>query len=268
MVGRLHLEFEGDTLAPAGTAQLSEHVWVQLTEAIDKTAATRACHEALVAIEGELDLERQGHMGMSAGTLVARRIDALDEDEPQLAKPLPPSTTVDPHVVTVEEYDACVRAGRCGPVRANDRMIGNGGRVSAMDACNALDPNRSAFPMNCVRWIDAARYCAWAGKRLPTEHEWFSAVRLQPPRDAGELTPAARVLVPKAETRIVDVAADHVVTNGVSEWTRSSTCTQDGCIDFHRIIVRDGTPGGPFRLRGSTNGWATKSADLGFRCAR
>ena len=141
-------------------------------------------------------------------------------------------------------------------------------RVYGMDACNALAPSRGAFPMNCVRWIDAARYCAWGGKRLPTEHEWCSSMRLHPPRDAGELLRAVDVLVPEAETRIVDVSAQHVATNGVSEWTRSSTCTHHRCIDFHRIIVRDGARGGPFRLRGLTNLWPTKSADLGFRCAR
>lgn len=268
IVGTLRLEFEDHTLVPAGAARTSDTLWVELSKAIDRGVATRACNGALVAIEAELDLERQGHMGMSAGTLVARSIDALDEDEPEPANLLPPATIVEPHVVTVERYEACVRAGRCGRVDPNDRMIGDGGRVHGMGACNAVVPNRRAFPMNCVRWIDAARYCAWAGGRLPTEQEWFSAMRFHPPRDTPELTPAAGVLVPDAATHIVDVAGEDVATDGLSEWTRSSACTQVGCIAFDRVIVRDRPADGPFRLRGGTNGRATKSAELGFRCAR
>jgi sulfatase modifying factor 1 len=33
-------------------------------------------------------------------------------------------------------------------------------------------PGGDALPMNCLDWYHAAAFCAWEGKRLPTETEW------------------------------------------------------------------------------------------------
>jgi formylglycine-generating enzyme required for sulfatase activity len=69
--------------------------------------------------------------------------------------------------VTAAAYAGCVRVGRCD--------------ASGLDACGELGtydpPGRRSHPINCVDWDQAAAFCAWAGKRLPTEEEWEWAAR-------------------------------------------------------------------------------------------
>lgn len=71
---------------------------------------------------------------------------------------------IDRTEVTVDAYGKCVRAGRC-------TRPGTGGW------CNWGKSERGNHPINCVDWYQAKAYCAWAGKRLPTEEEWEKASR-------------------------------------------------------------------------------------------
>jgi formylglycine-generating enzyme required for sulfatase activity len=71
---------------------------------------------------------------------------------------------IDVTEVTVAAYAACVKERRCTPPLKGD-------------FCNWGKENVSDHPINCVDHEQAAAYCDWAGKRLPTEREWEYAAR-------------------------------------------------------------------------------------------
>ena len=67
--------------------------------------------------------------------------------------------------VSVAQYARCLLAGRCGPPQSGAGTT-NWGRT-----------DREDHPINGITWQDAHDYCAFVGRRLPTEAEWERAAR-------------------------------------------------------------------------------------------
>jgi formylglycine-generating enzyme required for sulfatase activity len=181
---------------------------------------------------------------------------------------------IDRTEVTVSAYEACVQAEAC-------RKPGIG------DPCNWGESGREDHPINCVTWYQARAYCAWVGKRLPSEQEWEKAARGTDGRIypwGNEPASCAHAVMDDGSGRgcgrdsmtwpvgskpsgASPYGALDMVGN-VWEWTASwSRSTQPA-----RAVVRGGPwRGNPRYLRASNRGGANPALGYGgsgFRCAR
>jgi sulfatase modifying factor 1 len=197
---------------------------------------------------------------------------------------------MDRREVSVAEYAACVRIGRCKAL-PYDR--------------GARRFERARFPVTLVTWDEASTFCAARGARLPTEAEFERAARgpsgrrfpwgelandrlanhgrlgLDVTDDAdgfAELAPVGSFIAGRTPDGFLDLAGN------AAEWVRDRYATQysdasetdpegpDAAAATSARVVRGGSYEAPMAwLRGAARGAALPSdrrPSLGFRCAR
>lgn len=139
-------------------------------------------------------------------------------------------------------------------------------------------PERAKHPVTHVSWHDASAYCAWAGLRLPSDHEWERAARGRDERPYpwGSTFEATRCNTAESGRRgtvpVGELPAGlspeglFQASGNTWEWTRPTA------------VERGGIRGASFRLPGAFFGlcflraWTALSGhrdtDIGFRVAR
>ena len=90
-----------------------------------------------------------------------------DTDEKPAVTVSVPAFAIDAREITVAQYRACVKTGKCTAPKTHQQN----------QYCNYAATERDDHPVNCIDWVDAEKYCATQGKRLPWEAEWEKAAR-------------------------------------------------------------------------------------------
>lgn len=182
---------------------------------------------------------------------------------------------LDKTLVTVEQYEACVKAGVCPPLPDNGNWAATYNRRG-----------NKKRPVNEVNWFNAKMYCQWLNKRLPTSLEWEWAAR---GRDEGRIYPWGNKMPDSKSACWLRYDGKTDTGNGTCEVGQYSF-SRDGVTDMAgnlwewtstfgdkektMIVMKGGAwyNDDPKKLRVDYNGYASiyhnDDASDGFRCAK
>lgn len=149
-----------------------------------------------------------------------------------------------------------------------------------------LDPTLGNYPMINVTWEEAAKFCAWVGKRLPLAEEWEVAAGSALTLDERFLFPWGNVFDPQRANSVLSTAQDTLPTGtysplgdspsgavdmagNVAEWTATPADAEQETPDAYLV------KGGSFLSSAEelilstqqTIDAETVAPWLGFRCA-
>jgi len=151
------------TLAPIKTNTPVPTQSVRMTRTLSPTL-TPSSTPVYVRMTWEKDNMQMVYV--PAGEFTMGRSGGQPEAEPHLV--YLDAYWIDQTEVSNAMYTLCVRAGECKTPRKNNSAT----RESYYD-----NPQYANYPVIWLNWRDAYNYCAWAGKRLPSEAEWEKAAR-------------------------------------------------------------------------------------------
>lgn len=218
-----------------------------------------------------------------AGEFSMGSLSGMLDEQPQHAVYLD-GYWIDRTEVTNAMYDLCVQAGAClQPYNTS----------SNTHFYYYFNTDYVNFPVIALKWSSAEAYCAWAGRRLPTEAEWEKAARGSDgrtypwgdgyPNDnllnfnhpAGDTSGVGSYLLGASPYGVLDMAGN--ANEWVADWYSatyyrdSPSSNPDGPDEGQFRVLRGGSwHSDEDTVHSANRSWLepdTRDITIGFRCA-